>query len=1029
MFAAVKRHASGWKGAIVAYAAVSLLALAGLLLTPGTLGHHWDWLIPADPAELRRLAEIQAYSWQDYAFGSYVTYRYATVLTGLLFGLPGFLGLSGAFVSKTLVLASVFVSGLAMRFALLSLTHDDPDERDGAFATFGGFLYALAPYAYNQIVAGDQSALIADALSPFAIGLAIRATMTRDRTWPAYALGSSLLMAVIVASAQVFVFTLGVIWAICLAMRWSWYSVLRLAALSGAAFALCAFWILPAFVAGGAVHTVVQTSPIETAFATLAQFSNPLMTLTMLAFPGDFYVHALGWGAPLYFLAYAGLIALCVTALIRHRTALLITLAAIFLLTALLPLGGNPVLGPVILAVFKAFLPYSLFLRTPQHLMFVMALVVPMLVYLSARTIPNRLRKPSLAIAVAVVALYGQGFFLHGTFFGLIGPFRESAGERATVAAADFPGNEEYRTMFVPNSPSYYYHPAIFDYYFEGSDEPQIRFLPGMSMGAGAKWTPYDRTQQLLKALDELVPDGGDPQTQTMLLQMTGVKHIVVHQIGTPTAGIRLTAQTGRTYLDGALRRSGIASLEADFGDRSLWRFNRPVPREYAPDCIFGVSPYADPYDVLALAQAAAGCRRPAAVASAASARSEEVFSAATFQTDRQPGVALARPASNVEIVAANVGSGYFENVAPWVQDVMMFKLPPLPHNATGISFRMYSSSPRRVYVQLYAPDLRNYFQTNVDFSGKVLDVSLNFRDFGSVGRPNIRRIRYLRFASINPHLRDVQTYFGSFRWLDRTAQSAEPPYLAIAGNLWDTDYFGGDRDHVLFQPVPGRAPAYVKTYLPHGGVYDVVAHVQDSNRALSLQPIVDGRAGPCAVDRRPAAVTERLLRLARLRLQAGPHTLALRFCNAPAPAAHQELGVQSLILAAARLTPPAQRASGAVQILEQRPGSIRLRTTGSVLVFSDSFDDRWSAVQDGLPLRHVVANGYANGWIVPDPGAGDIVLSFWPQRSFELGIGVSIVLALAALAAIAAIANSARREVPVRARAIAGRPSEVPNA
>ena len=70
------------------------------------------------------------------------------------------------------------------------------------------------------------------------------------------------------------------------------------------AVALCSFWLLPAMLAGGAVHTVVQTSPIDTAISTFGQFSNPLLTVTMLAFPGDFYFHAIDRGAAFFFAAY-----------------------------------------------------------------------------------------------------------------------------------------------------------------------------------------------------------------------------------------------------------------------------------------------------------------------------------------------------------------------------------------------------------------------------------------------------------------------------------------------------------------------------------------------------------------------------------------------------------------------------------------------------------------------------------------------------------------------------------------------------
>ena len=210
MFAAVTSRLSRWNVAVGIYAIVAFAALAPLLLAPGTIGHHWDWMIPADPSELRRFALTDGSAWQDYDFGSYVTYNYATVLTSLLFGLPGFAGLNGAFVTKSLVLVSVFVSAIGMRYLLLALTRDDADPRDGTFATLGGLLYALAPYAYNQIVSGDQSALISDALSPIAIGLAVRCIAPSERRWLAQALGAALLLGIIVASAQVFVFTVGV---------------------------------------------------------------------------------------------------------------------------------------------------------------------------------------------------------------------------------------------------------------------------------------------------------------------------------------------------------------------------------------------------------------------------------------------------------------------------------------------------------------------------------------------------------------------------------------------------------------------------------------------------------------------------------------------------------------------------------------------------------------------------------------------------------------------------------------------------
>ena len=1011
----IKRRFSGWNVAFLVYAIAAFVGLAGLLLRPGTVGHHWDWLIPSDPMELRHFARTSASAWQDFAFGSFVTYRYATTLTSFLLGAPGFVGLGGSFVSKALPVCSIFVCGSGMRFLLLTLVRTEPDDRDGVYATLCGLLYALAPFAYNQMIAGDQSALISNALSPIAIALAIRAVLVEGKMWCVYALGAALLLMVVVASAQVFVFTVAIMWVVCLVLYSSQRSALRLGALTAATIALCSYWILPAFLAGGVVHTVVQTASPERAFATFKQFSNPLFTLTTLGFPGDFYLHALGpsggasVGAVTFFAACALLAAVWTAALIAHRSTLLIVLSAIFLFTAFLPLGGNPVLGPVILAVFKAFLPYSLFLRTPQHIMFVVTLLLPILAFFGVRAISAQHFVRSLVGGLFVVFAYGQGFLFHSDFFGLIGPFRETPGEHAAAQIVSTTQDRQYRTLFIPNAGSYYYHPAVFDYYFEGGDEAQIRFLPGMTMAAGAKWTPYDGAQAELKALDELVPDAADPAMQHLLLQLAGVKHIVVHQIGIPGAGVRLAGNNSRSYLEAALHRSGVASLQQSFGDRTLWRFTDPVTRAYAGDCIFGVPPQAGPYDILALASAAASCARPVAIPADFAQRSLEVYPSSMFRAIPAPGIVLSDMQANVRL-AGSSRQGFIASVPSGVQDVETVGLPRMPATATGISLRMYSSDPRRVWLQLYAPDARNYYEVNMHSNGKVQDVALDFSMFGRVGNPRRNAIRLLRFSSLNDQLRDEPMYVGFVGWVFGPSHSSNARYLAIATNRWDRYYFGSDRPNVLFEALSGLTPVYANISIAHTGDYAIFAHVQEYKRALSLQVSIGGAWSACSSNRLVADVSERVIRLTHVGLTAGSHTIGLRYCSIPQRPRTQEVGVQSLIVAAAGLAPPARRASGSVNVVDQRAGTIALHTSANVVVFSDAFDDRWTARQNGTALTHMMVNGYANGWLVPNPGAGDVVLTFAPQRLFTLGMSITFVLVFLALGAILVIIITSRR-------------------
>ena len=404
------------------------------------------------------------------------------------------------------------------------------------------------------------------------------------------------------------------------------------------------------------------------------------------------------------------------------------------------------------------------------------------------------------------------------------------------------------------------------------------------------------------------------------------------------------------------------------------------------------------------LAPAVASCTNPATIsAGKPSARSEQIISAETLRATPDGGLPTPLVHSNVAVQPDIGDTGFFAVVPPRTRDVFILRVPPMPANATGVSFRLYSSAPRRVLVQLYSPDAQNYYQTNVDFAGQVLNVRLSFRSFGSIGHPQSRKATYLHFASVNAQSGETQMYFSDFRWLDRPSRTTAPRYLSVTGNLWDAYHFGAERRHVIFRPSPGFGFVHASLAIPRNGQYDVVARAQERNRDLSIQAAVDGKAGLCSVERAGADKTERLIRLVRLWLPRGVHSLALRFCNHSSLQTTDE-GVQSLIVASARLAPPAVSTVGSVRVLDQRPGMIRLAVTGSYIVFTDSYDDRWTAQQSGSTLPHVLANGYANGWLLPRLHAGDVVLRFWPQVPFDFGIAISLSVACVCLLAIGVI-------------------------
>ena len=74
---------------------------------------------------------------------------------------------------------------------------------------------------------------------------------------------------------------------------------------------------------------------------------------------------------------------------------------------------------------------------------------------------------------------------------------------------------------------------------------------------------------------------------------------------------------------------------------------------------------------------------------------------------------------------------------------------------------------------------------------------------------------------------------------------------------------------------------------------------------------------------------------------------------------------------------------------------------TPYLLVFSESFDLQWvlsmrpSTSSQGLPddeevagheVRHIVVNGYANGWWIDRPGTYEMTIEYLPQRWYQIG-------------------------------------------
>jgi hypothetical protein len=147
-----------------------LFSVRSFFLSPGTIGHNWDWSIPTTPDALLRYGIGSAYTWSPNFLGTG-----GTVISPLqvFLGTLGALGLGGDLVSRILVVATITLSGsfmyLLASYVLASLKPASKGWKTSFGAFMSGFCYAFSPFLYNDLIGGAVTQFFTYAVLPIVI--------------------------------------------------------------------------------------------------------------------------------------------------------------------------------------------------------------------------------------------------------------------------------------------------------------------------------------------------------------------------------------------------------------------------------------------------------------------------------------------------------------------------------------------------------------------------------------------------------------------------------------------------------------------------------------------------------------------------------------------------------------------------------------------------------------------------------------------------------------------------------------------
>ena len=393
----VVRGAKRWLLAAFILAALAVVSVRVILLTPGTVGHNWDWSIPPTNGFLRYSLSTALQTWSEAGFGAPRPLTLSELPYWELLGVPIRLGWNGGRASKALLLFVPIIAGFTMYGCARSILteQDAPTPPRSLSIDTSAFLaalsYAFCPFLFSEYIGGAATQFVAHAIVPLPLWLFVRAY--RAHRWSVDAVLCAVSLVIVAMSLQDLVLTCVLIGLVILTRPNPIRYALRLLAPMGVLTgSLSAYWLFP--IVEQIRSTVAQVRSAganQAAELTNLRFAVPSTVDTFLrsGYFRPFYEPSVApaWHGA-WLLASFGLIVFVVAAnTVLWPTPWGLRWTGIFLGTAAVSAVGRGPIAPVMLWLYTHVGFMTLF-RSPQHLLLLPAVSFSLALACAIRAIP-----------------------------------------------------------------------------------------------------------------------------------------------------------------------------------------------------------------------------------------------------------------------------------------------------------------------------------------------------------------------------------------------------------------------------------------------------------------------------------------------------------------------------------------------------------------------------------------------------------------------------------------------------------------
>jgi len=445
-----------------------LISFRKIFSINGILGHNWDWPFPSLDFLFKKIDLWSRFAWWDFNLGLPLNLTLSQLAPNTFVKMLSFI-----FTPKAVILVLIFLICLTAFLSFKKLL-DFINQKN--FLNFlPAFLYAFSPFLFNDIIGGSWYMWVSYAVAPLFF---LNLVKFIERGKIKFLFGFLIISIFAIASLQHFllieIITLGYfLFQFLNHYKINFKKFLQryfLAHLVLGIFNL--YWLLPFFYSfGGFVKGVYQTS-FAGAFESVRFSTQNISSIASLVAYLDRNIYYYALTKPLaalmtlaVFLVWVLIISFFIWGEKKDKIKASAWLIILFLL-ALLIKGGNEPLGGLTMWIYNHFPPMRLY-RSPQHLMFAAAFIVPVLVSFSLNSFYQKFRYKKLIFTGFAFCLF---FWLAGWWFnGDLGhtilknqrkdyvDFYQLSPGLSEVYRQGEKANSDYRVFFLPpvNSPAY----------------------------------------------------------------------------------------------------------------------------------------------------------------------------------------------------------------------------------------------------------------------------------------------------------------------------------------------------------------------------------------------------------------------------------------------------------------------------------------------------------------------------------------------------------------------------------------------